>query len=72
MPDFDVFSLFEFRKRTIRLHEMKKKGNCKRKSRVHVLLLSKPMLLNIVKKVYEGPVKIYFGQSKIHVRYEIS
>ena len=34
-----------------------------------VLLLSKIMLLNIVKKSMKGPVKIFFGQSKIHVRY---
>ena len=26
-------------------------------------------LLNIVKKSMKGPVKIFFGQSKIHVRY---
>ena len=29
----------------------------------------KNMLLNIVKKSMKGPVKICFGQSKIHVRY---
>ena len=36
MPDFDVFSLLEFRKRTARSHGNKKNGNgsCKRKSRV--------------------------------------
>ena len=34
-----------------------------------VLLLSNIMLLNIVKKSMKGPVKICFGQSKIHVRY---
>ena len=34
MPDFDVFSLLEFRKRTARSHGIKKNGNCKRKSRV--------------------------------------
>ena len=33
MPDFDVFSLLEFRKRTARSHGIKKNGNCKRKSR---------------------------------------
>ena len=27
------------------------------------------MLLNIVKKSMKGPVKILFGQSKIHVKY---
>ena len=27
------------------------------------------MLLNIVKKSMKGPVKIIFGQSKIHLRY---
>ena len=27
------------------------------------------MLLNIVKKSIKGPVKIFFGQSEIHVRY---
>ena len=32
------------------------------------LLLSKIMLLNAVKKSLKGPVKIFFGQSKIHVR----
>ena len=37
MPDFDVFSLLEFRKRTARSHGIKKKGNCKRKSRVQKL-----------------------------------
>ena len=34
MPDFDVCSLLEFRKRTDRSHGLKKNGNCKRKSRV--------------------------------------
>ena len=34
-----------------------------------VLLLSKTMLLNIVKISMNGPIKIFFGQSKIHVRY---
>ena len=34
MPDFDVFSLLEFRKRTAKSHGNKKNGNCKRKSRV--------------------------------------
>ena len=29
----------------------------------------KNMLLNIVKKSMKGPVKIFSGQSKIHVRY---
>ena len=29
----------------------------------------KIMLLNIVKKSMKGPVKIFFDQSKIHVRY---
>ena len=37
MPDFDVFSLLEFRKRTDRSHGIKKNGNCKRKSRVQNL-----------------------------------
>ena len=37
MPDFDVFSLLEFRKRTARSHGIKKKVNCKRKSRVQML-----------------------------------
>ena len=37
MPDFDVFSLLEFRKRTARSHGIKKNGNCKRKSRVQQL-----------------------------------
>ena len=37
-----------------------------------VLLLSKTMLLNIVKRSMKGLVKIFFGQSKIHVRYQIS
>ena len=31
--------------------------------------LSKNMLLNIVKKSIKGPVKIFFGESIIHVRY---
>ena len=34
MPDSDVFSLLEFRKRTARSHGIKKNGNCKRKSRI--------------------------------------
>ena len=29
----------------------------------------KNTLLNIVKKSMKGPIKICFGQSKIHVRY---
>ena len=37
MPDFDVFSLLEFRKRTARSHGIKKNGNCKRKTRVQKL-----------------------------------
>ena len=37
MPDFDVFSLLEFRKRTARSHGIKKNGNCKRKNRVQKL-----------------------------------
>ena len=37
MPDFDVFSLLEFRKRTARSYGIKKNGNCKRKSRVQKL-----------------------------------
>ena len=37
MPDFDVFSLLEFGKRTARSHGIKKNGNCKRKSRVQKL-----------------------------------
>ena len=37
MPDFDVFSLLEFRKRTARSHGLKKNGNCKCKSRVRKL-----------------------------------
>ena len=37
MPDFDVFSLLEFRKRTARSHGIKKNGNCKGKSRVQKL-----------------------------------
>ena len=36
------------------------------------LLLSKFMLLNIVKKSMKGLVNMFFGQSKIHVRYSIS
>ena len=31
--------------------------------------ISKIMLLNTVKKSMKGPVKIFFGQSKIHVRF---
>ena len=34
MPDFDVFTLLEFRKRTARSHGIKKNGNRKRNSRV--------------------------------------
>ena len=37
MPDFDVFSLSEFRKRTARSDGIKKNGNCNRKSRVQKL-----------------------------------
>ena len=37
MPDFDVFSLLECRKRKARSHGIKKNGNCKRKSRVQKL-----------------------------------
>ena len=37
MPDFDVFSLLEFRKRTARSHGIKKNGNCKRRIRVQML-----------------------------------
>ena len=37
MPDFDVFSLLEFCKRTARSHGIKKNGHCKRKSRVQKL-----------------------------------
>ena len=37
MPDLDVFSLLEFRKRTARSQGIKKNGNCKRKSRVQKL-----------------------------------
>ena len=37
MPDFDVFSSLEFRKRTARSHAMKKNGKCKRNSRVQNL-----------------------------------
>ena len=33
MPDFDVFSLFEIRKRKSRSHGIRKKGNGKRKKR---------------------------------------
>ena len=33
MPDFDVFSLLEIRKRTSRSHGIRKKGNGKRKKR---------------------------------------
>ena len=37
MPDFDVFSLLEFRKRKARSHGIKNNGNCKCKSRVQKL-----------------------------------
>ena len=37
MPDFDVFSLLEFYKRTARSHGIKKNENCKRKNRVQKL-----------------------------------
>ena len=37
LPDFGVISLLEFRKRTARLHRIKKNGNCKRKGRVQKL-----------------------------------
>ena len=39
MPDFDVFSLLEFRKRIDRSHGIKKNENCKRKSRVQKLVV---------------------------------
>ena len=42
---------------------------CKGRLDNKYLLLSKNMLLNIVKKSIKGPVKIFFGQSKVHVRY---
>ena len=38
MPDFDVFSLLEFRKQTARSHGNKKNANCKSKSRVQKLV----------------------------------
>ena len=34
MPNFDVFSLLEIRKRKSRSHGIRKKGNCKQKKRV--------------------------------------
>ena len=37
MPNFDVFSLLECRKRTAKSHGIKKNGNCKYKSRVQKL-----------------------------------
>ena len=37
MPAFDVFSFLDFHKRSARLHGIKKKGNCKSKSRVQKL-----------------------------------
>ena len=37
MPDFDVFSLLEFVKRTARSHGINKNGNCTRKRRVQKL-----------------------------------
>ena len=37
IPDFDVFSMLEFRTRRARLHGIKKNGNSKRKSRVQKL-----------------------------------
>ena len=37
MPDFDVFSMPEFCKRTARSHGIKTNGNCKRKSRIQKL-----------------------------------
>ena len=37
MPDYDVFSLLEFHKRTARSQEIKKNGNCKRKNRIQKL-----------------------------------
>ena len=37
MPDFDIFSLLEFRKRATRSHGIKKNRNCKSKSRVQKL-----------------------------------
>ena len=37
VPDFDIFSLLEFRKRGIKKNGIKKNGNCKRKSRVQKL-----------------------------------
>ena len=36
MPDFDVFSLLEFRKCTTRSHGIKKNENCKPKSGVQM------------------------------------
>ena len=37
MPEFDIFSLLEFQKRTARAHGIKKNGNCKRKRRIQKL-----------------------------------
>ena len=37
MPDVDVISLLEFRKRTARSYGIKKNGNCQHKSRVQKL-----------------------------------
>ena len=42
---------------------------CEKKTNEVVSLLSKIMLLNIVNKSMKGQIKIFFGQSKIHVRY---
>ena len=42
MPDFDVFSLLEFRKQTARSQGIKKNGNCKSKSRVQKLVNCTP------------------------------
>ena len=36
---------------------------------LNMFIRLKVMLLNIVKKSMKGPVRIFFGQSKIHVMY---
>ena len=54
MPDLDVFSLLEFRKRTARSQGIKKNGNCKRKSRV--------------KKLANCTIRVLAGKLDVHDR----
>ena len=52
LPDFDVFSLLDIRKRNNRSHGKRKNGNLKRKNK-HVLTLSElSIVLNILAHIW--------------------